>query len=150
MEHLKEALSKLQRHLESSVALSTMQLGRQDFAAAEKTILRAEELEPKSLLPGGRQTRPSRAIPPARTQPRSEQRPGPNDARRMPCKAGHTLQFRIEAFNAINHPNWGMPRLNILSGPTFPGQPATNAHQTFGVISCTSTSMRQMQLKSTF
>lgn len=48
MEHLKEALSKLPRHLESSVALATMQLERQDFAAAEKTILRAEELEPKS------------------------------------------------------------------------------------------------------
>jgi putative PEP-CTERM system TPR-repeat lipoprotein len=48
MAYLKEALSKLPRHLESSVALATMQLERQDFAAAEKTILRAEELEPKS------------------------------------------------------------------------------------------------------
>jgi putative PEP-CTERM system TPR-repeat lipoprotein len=49
MAHLKEALSKLPRHLESSMALATMQLARQDFAAAEKTILRAEELEPKSV-----------------------------------------------------------------------------------------------------
>ena len=65
---------------------------------------------------------------------------------RMPYKEGHILQFRLEAFNAINHPNWGMPSLNILSGPVFPGQPATSAHQTFGIISGTSTAMRQVQL----
>jgi putative PEP-CTERM system TPR-repeat lipoprotein len=48
MEHLKQALAQLPRHLESSVALATIELARQDFTAAEKTILRAEELEPKS------------------------------------------------------------------------------------------------------
>jgi hypothetical protein len=58
----------------------------------------------------------------------------------------HSLQFRMEAFNAVNHPNWGMPNLNILSGAAFPGQPNTNAHQGFGVISGTATSMRQVQL----
>lgn len=49
MEHLKQALAKLPRHLESSASLAAMQLGRQDFAAAEKTILRAGEQAPKSV-----------------------------------------------------------------------------------------------------
>ncbi|HEY2013742.1 MAG TPA: TonB-dependent receptor [Bryobacteraceae bacterium] len=65
---------------------------------------------------------------------------------RMPYRENHVLQFRIEAFNAINHPNWGMPNLNILSGAAFPGQPGTNAHQNFGIISGTQTGMRQVQL----
>lgn len=65
---------------------------------------------------------------------------------RMPFNERHSLQFRVEAFNAINHPNWGMPGLNILSGAAFPGQPATAAHQNFGVVGSTSTSMRQLQL----
>jgi len=65
---------------------------------------------------------------------------------RMPYNEHHSLQFRVEAFNAINHPNWGMPGLNILSGAAFPGQPNTAAHQNFGVVGGTSTSMRQMQL----
>jgi carboxypeptidase family protein len=65
---------------------------------------------------------------------------------KMPYNERHSLQFRMEAFNAINHPNWGMPNLNILSGAAFPGQPNTNAHQGFGVISSTATSMRQVQL----
>jgi len=65
---------------------------------------------------------------------------------RMPYKEGHILQFRLEAFNVLNHPNWGMPSLNILSGPAFAGQPGTNAHQNFGVVSGTQTNMRQVQL----
>jgi hypothetical protein len=67
---------------------------------------------------------------------------------RMPFNENHALQFRFEAFNAINHPNWGMPTLNILSGSAFPGQPGTNAHQGFGVIGSinSSTNMRQIQL----
>jgi hypothetical protein len=65
---------------------------------------------------------------------------------KMPYSEHHSLQFRLEAFNAINHPNWGMPNLNILSGPAFSGQPGTNAHQGFGVISSTQTGMRQVQI----
>jgi hypothetical protein len=65
---------------------------------------------------------------------------------RMPYKEGHVLQFRFEAFNALNHPNWSMPTLNILSGAAQPGLPATAAHQNFGVVSATSTAMRQVQL----
>ena len=65
---------------------------------------------------------------------------------RMPYRDNHVLQFRVEAFNVLNHPNWGMPGLNILSGAAFPGQPGTNAHQNFGVISSTQTAMRQLQI----
>ena len=65
---------------------------------------------------------------------------------RMPYKEGHTLQFRFEAFNALNHPNWQMPNLNILAGAAQPGMPATAAHENFGVVSATSTAMRQIQL----
>ena len=64
----------------------------------------------------------------------------------MPYRDNHVLQFRVEAFNVLNHPNWGMPGLNILSGAAFPGQPGTNAHQNFGVISSTQTAMRQLQI----
>jgi hypothetical protein len=63
----------------------------------------------------------------------------------MPYKEGHMLQFRVEAFNFLNHPNWGMPNLNILSGAARPGMPGTAAHQNFGVVTSTSTSMRQIQ-----
>jgi hypothetical protein len=58
----------------------------------------------------------------------------------------HRLQFRFEAFNFLNHPVWAAPNGNILAGAAFPGQPATNAHQGFGVISGTAISMRQLQL----
>jgi hypothetical protein len=65
---------------------------------------------------------------------------------RMPYKEGHALQFRFEAFNVLNHPNWGMPTLNILSGAARPGLPSTAAHQNFGVVTGTAGSMRQIQL----
>jgi hypothetical protein len=64
---------------------------------------------------------------------------------RMPYKEGHSLQFRFEAFNLPNHPNWGMPNLNILAGAARSGQPSTAAHQNFGVVTSTSTAMRQIQ-----
>jgi hypothetical protein len=35
---------------------------------------------------------------------------------RMPYKESHSVQFRLEAFNVLNHPNWAMPSLNVLSG----------------------------------
>ncbi|MBV8827816.1 MAG: hypothetical protein JO108_01160, partial [Acidobacteriaceae bacterium] len=65
---------------------------------------------------------------------------------RMPYKESHSLQFRFEAFNSLNHPNWQMPNLNILAGAAQPGLPATAAHQNFGVVTATSTNMRQLQL----
>ena len=64
----------------------------------------------------------------------------------MPYKESQRLQFRFEAFNVLNHPNWGMPQLNILSGAARPGLPSTAAHQNFGVVSSTSGGMRQLQL----
>jgi hypothetical protein len=65
---------------------------------------------------------------------------------RMPYNEHHQVQFRFEAFNVLNHPNWGEPNPNILAGATIPGQPATAARSGFGVISGTATSMRQLQL----
>ena len=64
----------------------------------------------------------------------------------MPYNEHHELQFRFEAFNVLNHPSWGAPSLNILSGSAFAGQPATAAHQGYGVISGTAIGMRQIQL----
>lgn len=65
---------------------------------------------------------------------------------RMPYKEGHVLQFRFEAFNALNHPNWSMPSLSIRSGQPRPGLPDTAAYSNFGVVTSTQTSMRQLQL----
>ena len=53
---------------------------------------------------------------------------------RMPWD-GHSLQFRAEAFNVLNHPVWGAPGGNISSA-------------NFGVISSTAggINMRQLQM----
>jgi hypothetical protein len=70
----------------------------------------------------------------------------------MPYSDHHQVQLRFEAFNVLNHPNWGGPNGNILAGATIPGAPAGAAHSGFGVISSLATSMRQLQvaLKYTF
>ena len=64
----------------------------------------------------------------------------------MPYSEHHQLQLRFEAFNVLNHPNWGEPNPNILAGAAYPGQPSTNAHTGFGAISTTAIAMRQLQL----
>jgi len=64
----------------------------------------------------------------------------------MAYKDGHVLQFRLEAFNGLNHPVWGAPNGNVQAGPTFPGAPANATHQGFGVVSSTAIAMRQLQL----
>jgi len=51
---------------------------------------------------------------------------------RMPWE-GHSLQFRAEAFNVLNHPSWGAPGGNIASA-------------NFGVINSTGIPMRQLQM----
>jgi hypothetical protein len=50
---------------------------------------------------------------------------------------GHALQFRFEAFNFPNHPNWGNP--GLAWGQSV--RPASS----FGVISSTAIPMRQLQ-----
>ena len=66
----------------------------------------------------------------------------------MPYNEHHQVQFRAEAFNLLNHPNWGGPNGNILAGAVTPGQLATAPHQGFGVINTLATGipMRQLQL----
>ncbi len=65
---------------------------------------------------------------------------------RIGHKEVQTLQFRLEAFNVLNHPVWAAPNGNILAGAAFPGAPANAAHQGFGVISSTALPMRQLQV----
>jgi hypothetical protein len=64
----------------------------------------------------------------------------------MPYSEQHVLQFRVEAFNVLNHPSWGAPSGNILAGAPFAGAPANAARQGFGVISTTAIPMRQLQM----
>jgi len=67
---------------------------------------------------------------------------------RMPYNEHHQVQFRVEAFNAFNHPNFGQPQQNILAGAVSPGQPATAPHVGFGTINSLASGipMRQLQL----
>jgi hypothetical protein len=67
---------------------------------------------------------------------------------RMPYNEHHQVQFRAEAFNLLNHPNWGGPSGNILQGAVSPGQPATAPHVGFGAINSLAFGipMRQLQL----
>jgi len=52
---------------------------------------------------------------------------------RMPYSEQHTLQFRFEAFNVLNHPVWGAPNSNTQSSG-------------FGTVTGTAVAMRQLQL----
>ena len=54
----------------------------------------------------------------------------------MPYSERHQLSIRFEAFNALNHPNWNTPNLNVTSS-------------TFGRISGTG-AMRQLQLAAKY
>jgi len=51
---------------------------------------------------------------------------------RFQIREGQALQFRFEAFNVSNHPNWGLPDASRIS----PG---------FGKIRSTRTDMRDLQ-----
>ncbi|MES2391007.1 MAG: TonB-dependent receptor, partial [Acidobacteriota bacterium] len=55
----------------------------------------------------------------------------------MPYNEKHELSIRFEAFNALNHPNWNTPTLNFSSS-------------TFGRITSTVNSMRQLQLAAKY
>jgi hypothetical protein len=61
-------------------------------------------------------------------------------------KDGHVLQFRLEAFNVLNHPVWSAPNGNVQAGKAIPGAPSNAPHDGFGIISTTALDMRQLQL----
>jgi hypothetical protein len=50
----------------------------------------------------------------------------------------YRLEYRFEAFNFANHPNWGLPNANIASGASF------------GRITGTRTNMRNLQFALKF
>ena len=52
---------------------------------------------------------------------------------RMPWQETHQMQFRLEAFNVMNHPVWGIPNANVTAAG-------------YGTITTTAISMRQMQV----
>jgi hypothetical protein len=56
----------------------------------------------------------------------------------FPIVEGHSLTFRFEAFNFMNHPVFGTPAASVGSGATPPSN--------FGQIRGTAASMRQIQL----
>ena len=64
----------------------------------------------------------------------------------MGFRDGHVLQFRLEAFNVLNHPVWGAPNGNVQAGPAFLGAPANAPHQGFGVISTTAVACARSNL----
>jgi hypothetical protein len=64
----------------------------------------------------------------------------------MGYREGHTLQFRLEAFNVLNHPVWGAPNGNVQAGKAIPGAPANAPHDGFGLVTSTAIDMRQIQL----
>lgn len=63
------------------------------------------------------------------------------------------VQFRVEAFNIFNHPNFGLPDFTLYTGPACPGRtpPNTNCpgpgipNSHAGVISNTVSTSRQLQ-----
>ena len=60
----------------------------------------------------------------------------------MPYNEKHHLSIRFEAFNALNHPNWGTPTVTYSS--------ATFGRITGTVPAGSTGSMRQLQLAAKY
>jgi hypothetical protein len=63
----------------------------------------------------------------------------------FPIREGHTLEFRMEMFNAPNHVELGGPNLTWNGSSAGNGQPGNAAPSNFGYITGTLTNMRQIQ-----
>ncbi|MBM3782844.1 MAG: carboxypeptidase regulatory-like domain-containing protein [Acidobacteria bacterium] len=57
----------------------------------------------------------------------------------------HNLQFRFEAFNFPNHPNWGNPNTNLASAIFPAGSLVPSSQGSFATITGTRTNMRNLQ-----
>jgi hypothetical protein len=67
---------------------------------------------------------------------------------KMPWSESQRLQFRAEAFNVFNHPNFFVP--NVVNDPTSPAFNILTAPNSLGVINSTANDARQLQFALRF
>jgi hypothetical protein len=64
---------------------------------------------------------------------------------------GGNIEFRFEAFNILNHPNFNMPNASIFTGAAADYGPYSEApNSSAGAVTSTSTTSRQLQFALKF